>query len=88
MRVSPRDHPDTEESLKWSNPAFSLARILFTYGGFYPTPAASEELEDELDAYGTSESTIKFPLDEPLPTDLVEEITAFRITNLKENDAT
>lgn len=85
--------PDAEESLKWGNPAFSLDRILFTYGGFeehvgfYPTPAAIQEFEDELDAYETSKSTIKFPLDEPLPIDLIQEIAAFRRTDVKENDA-
>ncbi len=56
--------------------------------GFYPTPAAIQAFEDELDAYGTSESTIKFPLDEPLPIDLIQEIAAFRVTDVKENDAT
>lgn len=85
--------PDAEESLKWSTPAFSLDRVLFTYGGFkqhigfYPTPAAIEAFEDELIAYETSKSTIKFPLDEPLPVDLIQEIAAFRVHDLKENDA-
>lgn len=84
---------DAEESLKWGTPAFSLDRILFTYGGFkqhvgfYPTPAAIEEFEEELEAYETSKSTIKFPLGDPLPVDLVQEIAAFRVKDLKENDA-
>lgn len=85
--------PDAEEGLKWGNPAFSLDRILYTYGGFkhhvgfYPTPAAIEAFEEELDAYETSENTIKFPLDEPLPVDLIQEIATFRVTDLEENDA-
>lgn len=85
--------PDAEESLKWSTPAFSLDRILFTYGGFkqhvgfYPTPAAIEEFEEELEGYETGEGSIQFPLDEPLPVDLIREIAAFRVNDLKENDA-
>lgn len=85
--------PDAEEGLKWGNPAFSIDRILFTYGGFkqhigfYPTPAAIEQFEAELEAYETSKSTIKFPLNEPLPIELIQEIATFRRTDVKENDA-
>lgn len=85
--------PDAEESLKWGMPAFSLDRILFTFGGFkhhigfYPTPAVIQEFEDELEGYETSKSTIKFPLGEPLPIDLIQEIAAFRVKEVVENDA-
>lgn len=85
--------PDAEEGLKWGTPAFSLDRILFTYGGFkqhigfYPTPDVIREFEDELEGYETSKSTIKFPLDEPLPVDLIKKIAAFRVKEVKENDA-
>lgn len=85
--------PNAEESLKWGTPAFSLDRILFIYGGFkqhigfYPTPDVVREFEDELEGYETSKSTIKFPLDKPLPVDLIEEIAAYRVREVKENDA-
>lgn len=85
--------PDAEENLKWGTPAFSLDRILFTYGGFknhigfYPTPDVIQRFEDELEGYETSKSTIKFPLDEPLPTNLIQEIAAFRVKEVVENDA-
>lgn len=85
--------PDAEESLKWSMPAFSLDRILFTYGGFkhhvglYPTPAAVAAFEEELEGYETGEGSIQFPLDEPLPLDLIRAIAAFRVSDLEENDA-
>lgn len=85
--------PDAEESLKWGTPAFSLDRILFTYGGFkrhigfYPTPAAIEEFEEELEEYETGKGSIQFPLDKSLPVDLIQAIAAFRVKDLKENDA-
>lgn len=85
--------PDAEESLKWGTPAFSLDRILFTYGGFkhhigfYPTPAAIEEFAEELEEYETGKGSIQFPLDKPLPVDLIHAIAAFRVNDLEENDA-
>ncbi len=47
--------------------------------GFYPTPAGIEEFQDELKAYPTSKGAIQFPLDQPIPYDLIARITTFRV---------
>ena len=77
--------PDAEESLKWSMPAFSYKRVLFTYAafkhhvGFYPTPAAMKPFEKELEPYKTGKGSIQFPLDTPLPIELISKIAQFRV---------
>jgi len=86
--------PQAEESLKWSMPAFSYERILFTYAGFknhiglYPTPGAIEPFKKELKEYKTGKGSIQFPLDTPLPHELIKKIAQFRIKEVKENGAT
>lgn len=85
--------PHAEESLKWSMPAFSLGRVLFTYAAFknhvglYPTPSAMQKFEAELENYKTGKGSIQFPLDEPLPKQLITKIAKFRVKDLTENDA-
>lgn len=85
--------PKATESLKWSMPAFSYDRILYTYAGFkhhvgfYPTPAAIRAFKKELAPYKTAKGSIQFPLDKPLPVALIKKIAMFRQKELAENDA-
>jgi uncharacterized protein YdhG (YjbR/CyaY superfamily) len=85
--------PEAEESLKWGNPALSYDHILFIFAGFknhvslYPTPSVIEVFKDKLTQYKTTGSTIQFPLDKPLPTDLIYEIAGYRVRDCVENDA-
>ena len=46
------------------------------------TALAIEAFKEKLSAYETSKGTVKFPLNEPLPIDLIKEIVRFRV---KEN---
>jgi uncharacterized protein YdhG (YjbR/CyaY superfamily) len=85
--------PGAVENLKWSIPAFSYERILYTYAGFkrhigfYPTPDAITAFEKELASYKTAKGSIQFPLDQPLPLPLIRKIAKFRIRELKEREA-
>lgn len=85
--------PDAEESLKWNVPAFSYHRILFTYAAFknhislYPTPSVLKTFASELSGYKTSSSTIQFPLDKPLPVELIHRIATLRVQECTEKDA-
>lgn len=85
--------PNAEESLKWSIPAFTEKRVLFTYAafkehiGFYPTPAAIKKFSNELKNYKTAKGSIQFPITEPLPLTLIKKIAKFRVKQVKENDA-
>lgn len=45
-----------------------------THIGFYPGSAPIEAFKDELKDYKTAKGTIQFPLDKPLPLDLIRDI--------------
>jgi uncharacterized protein YdhG (YjbR/CyaY superfamily) len=50
--------------------------------GFYPKTSAIETFRKELSNYEVSKGTIRFPLDKPIPFDLVRKIVKYRV---KEN---
>jgi uncharacterized protein YdhG (YjbR/CyaY superfamily) len=52
--------------------------------GFYPTALGIEAFEKALSTYKYSKGAIQFPLDEPIPFDLVKKIVKYR---LQENAA-
>ena len=86
--------PKAEESLKWGSPALSYKTILFIFAAYknhislYPTPAVVRAFANELDAYKTSSSTIQFPLDKPLPKELIGRIAEYRVRAVLEEGAT
>ncbi|MEC8832928.1 MAG: DUF1801 domain-containing protein [Bacteroidota bacterium] len=50
--------------------------------GFYATPSGHEAFQKELSKYKQGKGSVQFPLDHPIPLDLIEEIVKFRV---KEN---
>ncbi len=85
--------PGATEGLKWSMPAYSYDRILVTFAvfknhiGFYPTPSAVKAFAKSLVKYKTAEGSIQFPLDKPLPLELISRITKFRVQESLTGDA-
>ena len=69
-------------------PTFRLNGILVHFAahknhiGFYPTPSAIIEFSKELNNYEFSKGSIKFPINEPIPLNLIKRIVEFRV---KEN---
>ena len=52
--------------------------------GFYPEPRGIDEFKDELAVYASGKGSVRFPLDEPLPLELISRIVKFRVAeNLK-----
>lgn len=47
--------------------------------GFYPQPEGIVAFKEQLKPYKTTKGTIQFPLDEPLPMDLIKEIIIYRV---------
>ncbi|MEI7677204.1 MAG: DUF1801 domain-containing protein, partial [Bacteroidales bacterium] len=54
--------------------------------GFYPTSSGIEAFQEELTEYVGGKGSIQFPLDKPLPLDLVKRIVAFRLKENLEKD--
>ena len=76
--------PEAEETIKYQIPTFTLKGNLVHFAaykkhiGFYPAPRAIEEFKNELSIYDGAKGTIQFPLDKPVPFDLISKIVKFR----------
>jgi uncharacterized protein YdhG (YjbR/CyaY superfamily) len=76
--------PKAEEKIAYGIPTFTLHGNLVHFGGykthigFYPAPSGLEAFKKELGQYLTGKGTAQFPLDKPLPLDLITEIVKFR----------
>jgi uncharacterized protein YdhG (YjbR/CyaY superfamily) len=92
-RVIKETAPAVEETISYGIPTLDLnGRHLVHFAaykhhiGFYPGGASGiEAFKKELSPYKTSKGTVQFPLDKPIPFDLVKKIVKFRV---KENEST
>ena len=82
--------PDAVEKISYQMPAFTLKGNLVYFAafknhiGFYPAPRGIEAFKDELSVYAGGKGSIRFPIDKPLPLELIGRIVKFRVTeNLK-----
>ncbi len=86
--------PDAEEAIKYGIPTFTLNGNLVHFSafknhiGFYPAPSGLEAFKKELSKYEGSKGTVRFPLDKPLPLDLITKIVKYRVKkNLEKSTA-
>lgn len=76
--------PEATEKISYGIPTFYLNGNLVHFAGykshigFYPGSEGIAVFADELSQYKLSKGTVQFPLDQPLPLDLVKRITAYR----------
>lgn len=85
-RVIQMAAPDAEEVIRYQMPTFRLAgKNLVHFAafahhiGFYPIPSGISAFKKELSCYKQGKGSVQFPLDEPVPYDLVKKIVAFRV---------
>ena len=78
--------PDATETISYAIPTFDLnGRHLVHFAGyprhigFYPIPTGMEAFKEELSHYKTGKGSVQFPLDQPLPRDLIRRIVEFRV---------
>jgi uncharacterized protein YdhG (YjbR/CyaY superfamily) len=77
--------PDATEKISYQMPTFYLYGNLIHFAayknhiGIYPTPNGIEAFADELSKYEGGKGSKKFPLNEPLPLELVNRIVKFRV---------
>jgi len=76
--------PEAGEKIGYGIPTFTLNGNLVHFGAFkdhisfFPAPSGIEQFRTELAGYKLSKGTIQFPLDQPIPYDLIRRITQFR----------
>jgi uncharacterized protein YdhG (YjbR/CyaY superfamily) len=77
--------PEATETISYGIPTFQFHGNLVHFSGyahhigFYPGASSIREFAKDLSGYKTSKGTIQFPLDKPIPFDLVRRITEFRL---------
>jgi len=77
--------PDAEETISYQIPTFTLNGNLVHFAaykkhiGFYPAPSGIEKFKKELSIYEGAKGSIKFPLEKPIPYELIRKIVAFRV---------
>jgi uncharacterized protein YdhG (YjbR/CyaY superfamily) len=77
--------PDAVEAIKYSMPTFTLHGNLVHFAGykhhigFYPGPSAIHTFSKEISKYKNSKGAVQFPLNEPLPAQLISKIVKFRV---------
>ena len=77
--------PEAKEKISYQMPAFYLKGNLVYFAafkkhiGFYPTASGIAAFEDELTGYKCAKGTVRFPMDKPLPIELIGKITRYRM---------
>lgn len=77
--------PEAEEGIVYGMPAYRLNGPLVYFGafkghiGFYATPTGHEAFGQELAGYKQGKGSVQFPLDQPMPLDLITRIVKFRV---------
>ena len=77
--------PAAEETIKYQMPTFTLKGNLVHFAayknhiGLYPVPRGVEEFKNRLSAYAGEKSTLRLPLDKPIPTALIRDIVEFLV---------
>jgi uncharacterized protein YdhG (YjbR/CyaY superfamily) len=78
--------PEAEESISYAMPAFKLNHKPLVYFaafehhiGLYANPRAHTEFAQDLSQYKQGKGSVQFPLDKPIPYELIEKIIAFKV---------
>ncbi len=78
--------PEASEAIKYAMPAYVLngTNLVFFAGyknhiGFSATPTGHNAFKDELSVYKQGKGSVQFPLNQPMPLDLIGRIVAFRV---------
>ncbi len=85
--------PGAQERISYQMPAFALHGNLVYFAalknhiGFYPTSSGIAAFKDELSMYEGSKGSVKFPIGQPLPMELISKIVQFRVTENLNNAA-
>ncbi|HEX5167834.1 MAG TPA: DUF1801 domain-containing protein [Cyclobacteriaceae bacterium] len=82
--------PEAEETISYGIPTFNLNGTYLIYFaayknhiGFYPVPGTLEKIDKDFASFKTSgKGTIQFPLNKPMPLNLITKLVNFRV---KEN---
>jgi uncharacterized protein YdhG (YjbR/CyaY superfamily) len=89
-RIIRETAPGAQETISYGIPTFKLngANLVhfaaFAHHiGFYPTSSGISTFSKELAPFSTSRGTVRFPLEKPIPYELIKTITEFRVKEVR-----
>ena len=84
--------PGAQEAISYRIPTFKLngSYLIYfagfkTHVGLYPVPVDGAGFQNDLAVYGSGKATLKFPLDQPIPFDLITRVVKHKV---KQSEAT
>ena len=87
--------PGAGETISYHMPTITLGgRLLLHFAGWkhhislYPAPAGDEALERRLGPYRSARSTLRFPLSQPVPYDLIAQVARLRVRQRQDGGGT
>lgn len=81
--------PDAEEIISYQMPTYVYHGNLVHFAGyknhigFYPVPSGIEAFKKELSVYKGAKGSVQFPLNQPMPLELIAKIVRFRVAENK-----
>ncbi|PZF90913.1 hypothetical protein C1903_01250 [Listeria ivanovii] len=85
--------PEATEKISYQMPTFYFEGNLVHFAlakkhfGFYPTSSGIAAFEPELGEYKHSKGAVQFPIDQPVPYDLIAKMVTFRLAENKQKAA-
>lgn len=84
--------PGAQETISYQIPTFTLnGKYLIYFAAYkrhisvYPAPIGVAEFEAAVSTYGAGKGTLKFPLDKPIPYDLIARLVEYRLAEALAN---
>lgn len=81
--------PNVEETISYGMPTLKYkdrALVYFTaskkHMSFYPSSWAIDELQDRLTGYKTTQHAVQFTLENPLPSELIEDLVRIHVRDI------
>src|SRR5712664_2765538 len=83
--------PEAVESISYDMPTFKLngERLVYfsawkNHIGLYSIPEGNEAFRKELSPYAGEKGSLRFPLDKPVPEDLVKKMVRLRLKEIRQ----
>lgn len=84
-KIIKENAPEASEKISYQMPTFYLNGNLIHFAAFkhhiglYPTPNGIDAFKEELSKYKGAKGSVQFPLDQPIPYDLIKRIVLYRV---------
>lgn len=86
--------PGAAETISYQMPTFTVGGRRFVHFaaykhhiGFYPAPSGPEEFEEAIAPYRAGKATVRFPLDQPVPHDLLRRMVQLLVQDTRRDEA-